>query len=251
MSIPAKHGDFNGIEIIEQDGSLLTSSLGVADRFEKRHANVLRDISELDCSPDFLKLNFEFSTYRPEGGKRDYPYVLMTRDGFTFLAMGFTGKEAAQWKEKYITAFNAMEGQLRAPAVLSGPQLMAAALIEADATMKVQAEKIESMQEDVAAHERLIKADGSLNTTAAAKSLGMRPKELFNWLSHNGWFYKRAGAGSWLGYQDKCNRGLLEHKTTTVLRADGSEKVTEQVRITAKGLSVLAKLIFPTAKLID
>ena len=127
---------------------------------------------------------------------------------------------------------------------------MAAALIEADATMRAQAAQIEAMTADVEAHERLIRAEGSLNITEAAKNLQMRPKDLFDWLSHNGWIYRRTGSTNWLGFQSKCNQGLLEHKTTTVTRADGSEKITEQVRVTAKGLSVLAKLIFPTAKLI-
>lgn len=136
------------------------------------------------------------------------------------------------------------------PAMLSGPQLMAAALIEADATMKAQAQQIEDMREDVEAHERLTKADGSLNITDAAKNLSMRPKDLFQWLSQNGWIYKRPNGGTWLGYQAKCNQGLMEHKTTTVLRADGSEKITEQVRVTPKGLSKLARIIHPTACLV-
>lgn len=106
------------------------------------------------------------------------------------------------------------------------------------------------MAGDVAAHERLVKADGSLNITEAAKNLGMRPKDLFDWLSHKGWIYKRAGSANWLGYQPKCNQGLMEHKSTTVTKADGSEKITEQVRITPKGLSILAKLIFPSGGLI-
>lgn len=80
-----------------------------------------------------------------------------------------------------------------------------------------------------------------MKATEAAKNLGIRPKTLFDWLSQNGWIYKRAGGASWIGYQPKCNQGLLEHKTTTVSRADGSDKITEQVRITAKGLAVLAK----------
>lgn len=245
MNMPVKRDNFNGLV----SESLKTTSRVIADKFGKRHADVIRAVRNLECSDDFNERNFAPVEYLDGKGEQRTEYGI-TRDGFTFLAMGFTGKEAAAWKEKFIAAFNAMEQRLKSTAILSGPQLMAAALIEADATMKVQAKQIESMQEDVAAHERLTKADGSLNITEAAKNLGMRPKDLFDWLAHNGWTYKRAGAGSWLGYQEKCNRGLLEHKTTTVLRADGSEKVTEQVRITARGLSVLAKLIFPTAKLI-
>jgi len=129
------------------------------------------------------------------------------------------------------------------PASLSGPQLMAAALIEADATMKEQAQQIEGMREDVTAFERIGKADGSLSVTEAAKALGVRQTDLFRWLSSNGWIYRRTGGKNWLGYQTKCNTGYLEHKCTTVIRGDGTEKVTEQVRVTPKGLARLAKLV--------
>jgi phage antirepressor YoqD-like protein len=64
-----------------------------------------------------------------------------------------------------------------------------------------------SMKIDVEAHERLTKADGSLCPTDAAKTLAMRPNDLFRWLARNGWIYKRPGCAHWIGYQDKCNRG--------------------------------------------
>jgi len=172
-------------------------------------------------------------------------YRLEKRDTLVVVAQlspEFTARVVDRWQE--------LETQLQKPAMLSGPQLMAAALIEADATMKAQAQQIEDMREDVEAHERLTKADGSLNITDAAKNLSMRPKDLFQWLSQNGWIYKRPNGGTWLGYQAKCNQGLMEHKTTTVLRADGSEKITEQVRVTPKGLSKLARIIHPTACLV-
>lgn len=229
----------------------MASSREVAENFGKLHKDVLRAIRNLDCSPEFNERNFAPVEYLDSKGEKRTEYG-MTRDGFSFLVMGFTGKEAAIWKERYITAFNAMEAALRAPIidVRDQSQLtqIAIQLIEVN---QGQAKQIEAMRVDVEAHERLTKADGSLNVTEAAKNLGIRPKDLFDWLSHNGWIYKRANSPTWLGYQPKCNQGLLEHKTTTVLRADGSEKITEQVRVTAKGLSVLAKLIPPTAKLVD
>lgn len=104
-----------------------------------------------------------------------------------------------------------------------------------------------AMQPTVDAYDRIAKADGSFNISEAAKSLGMRPKGLFSWLSSNGWIYKRAGSANWLGYQTRANAGDVEHKTTTVLRADGSEKITEQVRVTGQGMTKLAKLIQPIA----
>ncbi|MGL5254827.1 MAG: Rha family transcriptional regulator [Brevinema sp.] len=82
-------------------------SLFVAQAFEKRHNNVLKDIRELDCSSEFRLLNFEGSSYRNAQGKKQ-PGYCMIRDGFVFLAMGYRGKEAAQFKELYIKRFNEM-----------------------------------------------------------------------------------------------------------------------------------------------
>lgn len=84
------------------------NSLYVAKFFEKRHDNVLADIRNLDCSEAFRLLNFKESSYKNEQGKKQ-PCVDMTRDGFTFLAMGYRGKKAAYFKELYIRRFNEME----------------------------------------------------------------------------------------------------------------------------------------------
>lgn len=88
------------------------NSLLVAQMFDKRHDNVLRDINELDCSVEFSLLNFEESTYKDERGKRQ-PCIDMTRDGLMFLVMGYRGKKAAVIKEAYIRRFNEMECFIR------------------------------------------------------------------------------------------------------------------------------------------
>lgn len=88
-----------------------TTSLDLARNFEKQHKNILRDVQTLECSEKFTKLNFELSEYKDKTGRK-LPYYQITRDGFTFLVMGFTGKKAARWKERYIEAFNAMEQKL-------------------------------------------------------------------------------------------------------------------------------------------
>lgn len=87
----------------------VVSSLDVAETFEKRHSDVLRDIENLECSPEFRERNFAFSKYSVENNKKTYPMVYMTRDGFTILAMGYTGEKAMKFKEAYINQFNAME----------------------------------------------------------------------------------------------------------------------------------------------
>ncbi len=100
-----------GLEIVE--GHITTTSTQVAEHFGKAHRSVLLAIRRLECSEEFRLHNFVQSSYINEQGK-EQPRYRLTRDGFVFLAMGFTGKEAAQWKEAYIAAFNKMEAELLA-----------------------------------------------------------------------------------------------------------------------------------------
>lgn len=88
------------------------NSLLVAKIFGKQHFHVLRDIENLDCSNEFRQSNFGLSHYKNDQGKKQ-PCVDMTRDGFTFLVMGYRGKKAAQFKEAYIKRFNEMEKFIR------------------------------------------------------------------------------------------------------------------------------------------
>ncbi|EDT2961167.1 peptidase [Salmonella enterica subsp. enterica] len=99
-------------------GKVITSSLAVASYFGKQHKNVVQKIASLECSAEFTELNFQLSEYIDASGRK-LPCYQITRDGFAFLAMGFTGKRAAQFKEAYINAFNQMEKQLSKPSVLS------------------------------------------------------------------------------------------------------------------------------------
>lgn len=107
----------------------------------------------------------------------------------------------------------------------------------------VAAEKIaEAATETVAAFDRIAGADGSMCITDAAKALQVRPTDLFKFLRASGWIYSRPGKAGDIAYQDKIKLGLLEHKVTVVTRLDGSEKTTEQVRVTSKGLAKLSTL---------
>lgn len=103
------------ITLSTQNGEPVVSSREIAGHFDKAHYNVLRDIENLlsegviknEDTPMFYK-----TEYTHPQNKQTYPMYLMNRDGFTLLAMGFTGKKATEWKIKYIQAFNAMEKQL-------------------------------------------------------------------------------------------------------------------------------------------
>ncbi|HDS1203082.1 TPA: Rha family transcriptional regulator [Shewanella algae] len=97
--------------VCAQDGALITTSINVAEAFGKRHDDVLRKIKVLDCSDNFNARNFTGVEYLDAKGEKR-PMWQMTKDGFMFLVMGFTGKKAAAIKEAYINAFNWMAEQL-------------------------------------------------------------------------------------------------------------------------------------------
>ena len=238
------------------NGEVMADSRDVATYFGKRHDHVLRDIDGLiGHAPDLGDRQFQrvSSPHPTIPGRVDRSFK-MTRDGFSLLAMGFTGAKALKWKLRYIDAFNAMDAELRSRpavdpmAVLNDPAAMRGLLL-------TYTEKVMALEGEVAvlgpkadALDRIATADGSLCVTDAAKTLQMRPSDLFSYLRSHGWLYRRPGTSHDIGYQSKLIAGLLEHKVTTVLRADGSEKVTEQVRITPKGLTHLAKLMSPVAR---
>lgn len=101
--------------VIIQDSRPMTLSLKVARYFEKEHKHVIRDIREKilpNVSEDFGRSNFGLSSYLNEQNK-EQPMYTLTRDGFTMVAMGYTGNRAMKFKENYITEFNKMEEALR------------------------------------------------------------------------------------------------------------------------------------------
>ena len=95
-----------------QNGEPVASSRDVAKRFGKEHKHVLAAIRQLLVAENSATKFFHETEFEYRGQK--FPEYLMNRDGFSLLAMGFTGKEAVQWKLKYIEAFNQMEKQLAA-----------------------------------------------------------------------------------------------------------------------------------------
>lgn len=94
-------------------GNVATDSLSVAKGFGRVHKTILRAIENMECDADFRQRNFVPANYTDAQGKTR-PRYIMSKDGFTFLVMGFTGKRAAGFKQGYIEQFNRMESELKA-----------------------------------------------------------------------------------------------------------------------------------------
>lgn len=108
--------------VVNNRGQAVTSSQSVAAFFIKRHDDVLKKIRNLDCSPEFHNRNFAEMSINLKignGAMRKTPFFQMTKNGFVFLVMGFTGKKAAQFKEAYISEFDKMEAELAEERYLS------------------------------------------------------------------------------------------------------------------------------------
>lgn len=133
----------NDIILSTQNGEPVVSSREVAKNFGKEHKDVLKAINNLVAQNCAAKSMFHLSDFENRGKK--YPMYLMNRDGFSLLAMGFTGKEALEWKLKYIQAFNEMEKQLAQRPQLSRSELMAQALIAAHAADALVNELFDSL----------------------------------------------------------------------------------------------------------
>jgi prophage antirepressor-like protein len=190
-------------------------------------------------------------TVKTPGGPQDV--VIINESGLYSLILTSRKPEAKRFK-KWITS--EVIPSIRKTGSYGGvPQInvrdpsqlhqIAIQLIEVNRELEGRAitaeAQVGALKPKAEALDRIATADGSLCVTDAAKALQMPPSALFKHLRTNGWIYKRAGASHDVGYQDKVAAGYIEHKVTTVIRPDGTEKISEQVRITPKGLTKLAR----------
>jgi len=174
----------------------VVSSRVVAEDFGKRHDHVLRDIENLiseGASPISGTPLFIESEYTHPQNKQTYKEFLLSRDGFTLLAMGFTGKEALQWKLKYIEAFNKMETELK-KRQLNLPTTLRECYLE---LAKVEEEKerlnetISILEPKATRHDEIYNSPVLKTTSEIAKDLGMSATRLNNILKKKGIIYKK------------------------------------------------------------
>lgn len=140
----------NEIKINNDNGTLTVSSLQVAEDFEKQHKHILNAISKLESEIQPAENSARYflsSSYVDAKGENRKCYNL-TRDGFSLLVMGFTGKKALEWKLKYIEAFNLMEQKIREQYSDISPQLQF--LIEMERKQKQLEKKQEELESKIA-----------------------------------------------------------------------------------------------------
>ncbi|GHV27140.1 hypothetical protein FACS18948_4020 [Clostridia bacterium] len=169
-----------------RDGKAVVSSRDIAQVFEKEHKNVLRDIRIIiETDTDWGMLNFEHTPHAdPQNGQMYQEYVL-TRDGFTLLAMGYTGEKAMQFKKAYIAAFNEMENQLKTslsiPELVSNPRLLLELLTKHMETLQQN----EQLKLTEAKYEGQTKTIGLYKVGEIAEELGISARKLNDFLAEH------------------------------------------------------------------
>ena len=126
----------------------LTTSLKVAETFSKEHKVVMRAIKNLAAQNCTVEKMFVESTYVDSRG-HEQPMYYMNRDGFTLLAMGFTGKDAMKFKLEYIEAFNKMEQMIKAQALPQTPEEKLALTMQVTGRLDKRVTKVENTLHDM------------------------------------------------------------------------------------------------------
>jgi Rha family phage regulatory protein len=251
MNVAVNQSDFNGLVSEE----MKTTSRIIAEKFGKSHNHVLRDIRKLtEANPEWGMTNFGQTPYVDAQNGQTYQMYEMTRDGYSMLVMGFTGRKAMEWKIKFLEAFNAMAQFLQSQ---SAPQLpnfadpAAAARAWADEVEKKkalalenhqQAEQIEQLTPKAEAYDQIDALEGALSIRPASKILSIPEHKLKTWLQVNKWAFRQNGKGPLQAYSDKRNVGYLDHKLGSYENSKGEKVSTITLMITPKGLKRLASV---------
>lgn len=241
----------NDIILSTQNGEPVASSRQIAESFEKNHRDVLRAVDSLkEDVRNFAQMFFETDT--PDSYGRPQRTYLMTRDGFTLLAMGFTGKAALAWKLKYIAAFNEMEKQLAQRPPLSRSELMAQALIAAHDELEHKNAQIAELTpkgifaDAVSASKQSILV-GELAKLLCQNGVDIGPNRLFDWLRANGYLIRRNGTDRNMPTQRAVEMGLFEINESTVVHSDGHTTINKTPKVTGKGQVYFVNLFLKRA----
>lgn len=219
------------------------SSREIAELTGKRHPDVKRDIDRM-----MAELAEDVSKYAHiyfDSMNRQQTEYQLDRDLTETLLLGYS----APLRRKVLARLRELEGIVANPAaLLNDPVAMRGILLTYTEKVIELEHQIEEMLPTVEAFEQIAATHGTMNRTEAAKHLGIPPHVLCKWMRTNNWTYRRAGSKDDLAYQSKMNAGYLEHKVSTGPKYDGTEWIGTQVRVTPKGLTVLAQAFPPAAR---
>lgn len=242
-----------------KDNQPLTNSLLVAETFGKEHRNVLRDIKNL-IEGGVLKNEqtpmFEKTTYMSEQNKQIYPLYVMNQDGFTLLAMGFNGKKAMEFKQKYIEAFNAMKKQIEQskPSVPQNYLEALKSLIKAEEEKQQLAlenkqkdetiitiskanvelgNKITEMLPKVSYYDRILQSNATMTITQIAQDYGMSAIAMNKEFESMRIQHKERG--QWILYAQFLKGGYVHSRAVDIIRRDGRHDVKYNTEWTTKG----------------
>lgn len=244
------------IKVKEYQGELVVSSREVAGNFEKEHRNVLRDVENIvkeGCSNLSRPLFIE-SKYQHPQNKQWYKEYLLTRDGFSLLVMGFTGKKALDWKLKYIEAFNEMEHyikeqQLKVPTTYKEALQQLLAQVEENEKLQIenqqQTQAIEEMTPKADYFDALVDNNLLTNIRDTAKQLHIKQTAFTKWLIENNFCYRDV-RGKIKPYADKMEYFELKEFTTDWGHSDTQTLITPKGKeafrlLLSKGLRVKSK----------
>ena len=251
--------DQNGNEIIptlvyeNEKGVDITTSLIVAQVFGKRNSDVLRDVRNLNCSNDFRERNFALMVEMkqlPQGGSQKTEYYTMTKDGFSFLVMGYTGEKAGEFKERFINEFNRRESMLKSDdyILMRSMQILQGRIksIEADyarvqAENKANIETIKTQAPKVQYVDNVLQSPNTYTSTQMAKELNMRTAEqLHRKLTEKGIMFRQSG--QWMLTARYCEKGYTKNRTTVYTCSDGSQGTNTITVWTETGRAFLHKV---------
>lgn len=180
------------------NNQLVTDSRQVAEHFRKRHNDVTEVIRKLLVTEKSVTKMFHESEFEYRG--RKFPMYLMNRDGFTLLVMGFTGREALDWKIKYINAFNEMEKELQessSPALpdFNDPVVAARAWADQYEARRKAEKTIEENKPKIVLAESIEVSDTDISIGALGKILKQNGVDigrnrLYSWMRENGYLIK-------------------------------------------------------------
>lgn len=218
---------------IEKD-KMITDSRNVSDVFNKQHRHVLESIRNLEKDvPNFRQMFFE--TTMPDYYGREQKVYFMNRDGFTLLAMGFTGSEAMKWKLMYIEAFNSLEKAWNTP-----EQVMARALKLADQTienLKVQVIEMNNLIEELEPKanyvDLILQSTSTVLVTQIAQDYGMSAIAFNKMLS--GFGIQHKVGKQWILYSKYQGNGYVHSRTIDVALSDGRKSTKMNTEWTQKG----------------